>query len=174
MSSRETQCSNPSFLRGDGPNAFASSFLDEMGRREPAPAVPEVLAEGPFRIERHHGDGPPLWACYAAGERRARLTVEAPDLAYLAAAALAVAERPARFRLQEDAERRLHLLHDGRPVGTVGRPEWAGDAFPLHLTGLADLRSRPLALAHFLLSVPDEALRRTGRILIEMLREAGR
>lgn len=38
-----------------------------------------------------------------------------------------------------------------------------------HLTGLADLRVRPLALAHYLLSVPDETLRRTGHILIEML-----
>jgi hypothetical protein len=138
--------------------------------------VPETLAEGPFRVERHYGDGPPLWACYAAGERRPRLTVEAPDLAYLAAAALALAERPLRFRFQADAEGRLHLLHDGRPVGTALH---RGDTLPLHLSGLADLRSRPLALAYYLLSVPDETLRRTGRILVErlrteMLREAGR
>ena len=174
MSRRREQSSNSSPFPREAPNAFAPSFLEEIARREPAPAVPETLSEGPFRVLRHFGDGPPLWACHAAGERQARLTVEAPDLAYLAAAALAVAERPLRFRFQPDAEGRLHLLEDGRPVGTASRPEWGSDTLALHLTALAALRARPLALAHYLLSVPDDALRRAGRILVERLREAGR
>ena len=123
-----------------------------------------------------YGAGDELrWGCLAAGESQPRLVLQAPDLAYLAAAALAVAERPPGFRFQEDAARRLHLLWHGRPVGTsrdlirVG-----GDTIALHLSGLADLRVRPLAFAHYLLSVPDETLRRSGRILMELLREARR
>ncbi len=97
--------------------------------------------------------------------------LQAPDLAYLAAAALAVAERPPGFRFQEDADRRLHLLHHGHPVGAS---LYRGDTLPLLLSGLADFRVQPLAFAHYLLSVPDETLRRSGRILRELLREAGR
>ena len=171
MSHRKDQ-SNP--LPGEPRNAFASFFLDHMARREPVPAAPEVRAEGPFRVVKLYGDGPPLWACYAAGERRPRLSLETPDLAYLLAAGMEVAERPLRFRFEEAAEevgapgrsRPFHLLHDGVPVGTA---DLRGETLPLHLTGLADLRVRPLALAHYLLAVPDETLRRTGRILVEML-----
>jgi hypothetical protein len=65
-----------------------------MARREPVPAAPEVRAEGPFRVVKLYGDGPPLWACYAAGERRPRLSLETPDLAYLLAAGMEIAERP--------------------------------------------------------------------------------
>lgn len=133
-------------------------------------AAPEARAEGPFRVVKLYGDGPPLWASYAAGERRPRLSLETPDLAYLLAAGMEVAERPLRFRFEEAGSpgdrRAFHLLYDGVPVGTA---DLRGDTLPLHLTGLADLRVRPLALAHYLLSVPDETLRRTGRILIEML-----
>ncbi len=113
----------------------------------------------------------PRWACFAAGEREPRLTLQAPDLAYLAAAALAVAERPASFRFQEDAGGRLHLLHHGHSAGTALD---RGDTLALHLSGLAGLRVQPLAFAHYLLSVPDETLRRSGRILMELLREARR
>ncbi len=120
----------------------------------------------------------PRWACIAAGEREPRLVLQAPDLAYLAAAALAVAGRAdtaGAFRFQEDADRRLHLLWHGRPVGTApGLIQMGGDTLPLHLGGLAGLRVQPLAFAHYLLSVPDETLRRSGRILMELLREAGR
>ncbi len=89
------------------------------------------------------------------------------------AAALAVAERPAASRFEEDAARRLHLLHHGRPVGTSpGLIQVGGDSFPPILSGLADLRVQPLAFAHYLLAVPDETLRRSGRTLMELLREA--
>ncbi len=154
------------------PNAFSLDFLAEVARREPAPATPEADLSGPWRVTPLYGAGDtPRWACLAAGERQPRLTLLAPDLAFLAAAALAIAERPASFRFQEDADRRLYLLWHGRPVGTSS---YQGDTLPLHLTGLADLRVRPLAFAHYLLSVPDETLRRSGRILMELLREAGR
>lgn len=123
---------------------------------------------GPWRVVRLHGYSEPLWACYACGSRRPALTFEEPDLAYLGAAALAVAERPARFRMQADAERRVHVIHDGRPVGSAAL---VGDTLPLDLTRLADLRVRPRALAHLLLSVPYEALRRAGAILGGMVEE---
>jgi hypothetical protein len=170
MHDRKDQ-SNPHPHEGDR-NAFAPFFLDHMARREPAPAAPEARSEGPFRIVKLYGDGPPLWACYAAGERQPRLSVEAPDLAYLLAAGMEIAERPSRFGFEPVVgavgRRAFHLLHDGHPVGTIDLP---GDTLPLHLTGLADLRVRPLALAHYLLSVPDETLRRTGHVLIEMLEQ---
>jgi hypothetical protein len=80
------------------PNAFASEFFDELRRRDRHPATPEADFAGPWRVMRLWGDGPPLWACYGAGERGPRLTFQEPDLAYLGAAGLAVAERRARFR----------------------------------------------------------------------------
>ena len=190
MSQRDPKCSNPSFVSSpevetvgrDGsslrhsPNAFSASFLAELARRDPAPAMPEADLAGPWRVTAlYKSGGEPRWGCIAAGERAPRLVLQAPDLAYLAAAALAVAERPSGFRFQEDAERRLHLLWHGRPVGTsTGLIPVGGDTLPLQLSGLADLRVQPLAFAHYLLSVPDETLRRSGRILMELLREAGR
>ncbi len=160
--------------RGSGrfPNAFSADFLAELAHRDSAPATPEADLAGPWRVTALYGAGAdPRWACIAAGEHRPRLTLQAPDLAYLAAAALAVAERPATFRFQEDAGRRLHLLWHGRPVGTS---LYRGDTLPLVLGALADLRVQPLAFAHYLLSVPDETLRRSGRILMDLLRESRR
>jgi hypothetical protein len=120
------------------------------------------------------GDAP-RWGCVAAGEREPRLVLQAPDLAYLTAAVLAAADRPSGFRLQEDADRRLHLLRHGHPVGTAADRALAGsDSLLLHLGALADLRVQPLAFAHLLLAVPDEVLRRAGALAVELLREAGR
>ena len=164
MSQRDPKCSNP--------NAFSDDFLAEASRREPAPATPEGDLAGPWRVTALYGAGDaPRWGCLAAGEGEPRLVLQAPDLAYLAAAALAVAERPPGFRFQEGADRRLHLLHHGHCVGTS---IYRGDTLPLVLSGLADLRVQPLAFAHYLLSVPDATLRRSGRILMKLLREAGR
>ncbi len=165
---------------GSSRSAFSPDFLAELARRDPAPATPEADNAGPWRVTPLYGAGTePRWACLAAGEGQPRLTLQAPDLAYLAAAALAVAERPPTFRFQEDAARRLdlhwHLLWHGRPVGTArGLIPVGGDTLALHMGGLADLRVQPLAFAHYLLSVPDETLRRSGRILMDILREARR
>ncbi len=158
--------------RGSSQSAFSPDFLAEVSRREPAPATLEADLAGPWRVTPLYGAGDqPRWACVAAGESQPRLILQAPDLAYLAAATLAVAERPPVFRFQDGADRRLHPLHHGRPVGTS---VYRGDNLPRILSGLADLRVQPLAFAHFLLSVPDETLRRSGRILMEPLRDAGR
>jgi hypothetical protein len=125
-----------------------------------------------------YGSGDPRWACLAAGERQPRLTLQAPDLAYLTAAALAVTERTdtaGAFRFQQDADRRVHILWHGRPVGTApGLVQVASDTLPILLTALADLRTQPLPLAHYLLAIPDEALRRAGALAVQLLREAGR
>jgi hypothetical protein len=61
---------------------------------------PLLCASSTARIPRllRSAHRPPLWACYGAGERGPRLTFQEPDLAYLGAAGLAVAERRARFR----------------------------------------------------------------------------
>ena len=61
-------------------------------------------------------------------------------------------------------------MHDGFPVGTAVRES---DQLPMVLTALANLRVQPQALAHFLLAVPDEVLRRCGVILARMAREGG-
>ncbi len=166
---------------GSGPSAFSADFLAELSRRDPVPATPEADLAGPWRVTTLyglHGQTDPRWACLALGEPRPRLTLQAPDLAYLAAAALAIAERAdtaGAFRFQEAADRRLHLLWHGQPVGTSpGLIRPGGDTLPLVLSALADLRVQPLAFAHYLLSVPDETFRRSGRILMELLREAGR
>ncbi len=168
--------SNPGNHRS--PSAFSADFLAELSRRDPAPATPEADLAGPWRVTTLYGGGDPLWACLALGEPRPRLSLEAPDLAYLAAAALAVVERAdtaGAFRFQEAADRRLHLLWHGRPIGTSpGLIRPGGESLPLVLGALADLRVQPLAFAHYLLSVPDETLRRSGRILMELLPEAGR
>jgi len=60
-------------------------------------------------------------------------------------------------------------MHDGYPVGTAVRES---DQLPQVLTALANLRVQPQALAHFLLAVPDEVLRRCGVILARMARES--
>jgi hypothetical protein len=153
-------------------NAFRPELFEELCRREPSPPVPEGGFSGPWRVTRLWGDGPPLWACYGAGERAPRLTFEEPDLAYLAAAALAIAERRMRFRFQTGADGREHLMHDGVPVANVNSDVMTGSSLPADLTRLADLRAQPMALAQFLLSVPDEVLERTGAIFLDELRRS--
>jgi hypothetical protein len=147
------------------PNAFDRQFLETFSRREPAPAVPEADNAGPWRVTTLHGGADPQWGCIAAGERPPRFVFREPDLAHLANAGLALADRPARFRFQVDAAGTLHLMHDGYPVGTAARES---DQLPTIRTAFADLRARPDALAHFLLAVPDEVLRRCGVILARM------
>jgi len=149
-------------------NAFDRDFLDTFSRRDPAPAAPEADNAGPWRVTRLHGAGDPRWACIAAGERPPRFSFREPDLAHLTNAGLSLADRPSRFKFLRDAEGTLHLLHDGYPVGKAQRES---DQLPLMLTALANLRTRPKALAHFLLAVPDEVLRRCGVILAEMAGE---
>lgn len=153
-------------------NAFRAALFDELRRREPEPAVPEGAFTGPWRVARLWGDGPPLWACYGLGERAPRLTFDQPDLAYLAAAALAVVERPRRFRFQTGADGRIHLMHDGSGVATTPATELEHTSLANDLTRLADLRAQPLALAQLLLSAPAEVLERTGAILIDELRRS--
>ncbi len=117
------------------------------------------------------------WACVGEGEEAPRALLAEPDLAYLTAAALPLTGRAPRFELVEDLdaeEEDLSLLVSGcgapparsdRDWGTVrGRNE----DLPRVLTVLDELRLRPLALAHFLLSVGDETLARTGRILSKL------
>jgi hypothetical protein len=152
----------------DKPNAFASALFEELREREPEPAVPEAGNAGPWRVIELHGPREPLFACHAAGEAGPRLTFDAPDLASLAAAALALSGRPPRFRWQRAEDGRLHLLHDGQSVATAAREE---ECLPLDLTRLADLRAQPLPLARFLVSVPQDVLRRAGALVMEILRE---
>jgi hypothetical protein len=152
------------------PNAFDRDFLDGFARREPAPATTEGDSAGPWRVTRLHGDGDPLWACYGAGERPPRFSFREPDVAFLTATGLTLADRPSRFKFVRDAEGTLHLLYDGWPVGTA---QQESEPLPAILTALADLRVRPQALAQFLLAVPDEVLRRCGVILARMARESG-
>ena len=152
----------------DPPNAFDRDFLYTFAKRDPAPATPEADNAGPWRVTRLHGAGDPRWACIAAGEPPPRFSFREPDLAHLTSTGLELADRPPRFRFQVDAAGTLHLMHDGYPVGIAQRES---DGLPTILTALADLRTRPQALAHFLLAVPDEVLRRCGVILAEMTRE---
>jgi hypothetical protein len=160
-------------------NAFAPHFFEHLARRDFHPATPEADHAGPWRVVKLHGDGPVRFGCFAAGERSPRLVFEAPDLAYLAAATLHLADRPPRFRWQRGADRQdqggLHLMHDGYPVATASPSSPAAheaESLPQDLTRLADLRVQPLALAQFLLSVPDEALKRAGELVMELLGEA--
>jgi len=159
----------PSGPSGDPPNAFAPALFAALDEREPEPAVPEAANAGPWHVVKLHGRSDPLFACHAAGEPGPRLTFDAPDLANLAAATLAVSERPPRFRWQRSDDGRLHLLHDGQRVATAAV---AADQLPLDLTRLADLRGQPLPLAQFLVSVPQDVLRRAGALMMEILREA--
>jgi len=66
-----------------------------------------------------------------------------------------------------DAEEDLYLVVSGcgeRHVDHGWLRGWTED-LPQALTMLDELRLRPLSLAHYLLSVGDETLARTGRIL---------
>jgi hypothetical protein len=155
-------------------NAFTPELFEELRERDFEPAVPEGELPGPWRVTRLWGDGPPLWAVYGLGERGPRMTFDDPgvaDLAYLAAAALALAERPPRFRFQPGADGRLHLMHDGAGVATVHSPELEHTSLAADLTRLADLRAQPLALAQFLASVPAGVLKRAGAVLMDELRK---
>jgi len=153
------------------PNAFDRHFLEAFARRDPAPAVPEADNAGPWRVTKLHGEGTPRWACIACGERPPRFNLREPDVAHLVAAGLAIADRSPRFRFQVDAAGTLHLMHDGYPAGTAQKES---ETLPLHLTGLADLRTQPLALAHFLMAVPQEVLERAGALVMEMVSGEGR
>jgi hypothetical protein len=139
------------------PNAFARDFLDTFSRRKPVPATPEADNAGPWRVTRLHGAGEPRWACIAAGEPPPRFRFREPGVALLTSAGLALADRPLRFGFLRDAAGTLHLMHDGHSVGTAERES---EGLPAVLTALGDLRVQPQALAHFLLAVPDEVLRR--------------
>jgi hypothetical protein len=165
----------PSVPNLDPPNAFDREFLDLFARRDPAPAAPEADNAGPWRVVKLHGDGAPRWGCFGCGEQPPRFNLQEPDVAHLVATGLAIADRPHRFRFQVDAPHggrpTLHLLHDGRPVGTARRQS---EELPIHLSGLAHLRAQPLALAHLLMAVPDEVIDRAGVLLARMLREAER
>ncbi len=86
------------------------------------------------------------------------------------APALAVTERRQRFRFQTGADGQEHLMHDGVPVANVGWEVLAGSSLPADLTRLVELRVQPVALAQFLLAVPDEVLERAGAILMQELR----
>jgi len=66
----------------------------------------------------------------------------------------------------------MHLMHDGYPVATAGPAAQEAESLPQDLTRLADLRVQPLAFAQFLLSVPDEVIKRAGEIAKDLLGEA--
>jgi hypothetical protein len=155
-------------------NAFTPALFAALDQRDFAPAVPEGELPGPWRVTRLWGDGPPLCAVYGLGERGPRVTFDdasLSDLAYLTAAALALAERPRRFRFQRGADGRLHLMHDGAAVATVGSAVLESTSLADDLTRLADLRAQPLALAQFLAAVPAGVLERAGAILMDELRK---
>jgi hypothetical protein len=118
-----------------------------------------------------HGPGDPRWGLIAAGERPPRFSFREPDVAFLTSAGLTLADRPSRFKFLRDAAGTLHLMHDGHSVGTAAPGAERGEQLPLVLTALANLRVQPEALAHFLLAVPDEVLRRCGVILAEMAQD---
>ncbi len=179
MRRRRKDC-NPSSagLPGTTPHAFTDDLLDALDEREPEPFAPDGELPGPWRVTRLWGDGPPLWAIYGLGEPGPRFTFtddnaqSQGDLAHLAAAALAVAARPRRFRYVKGADDRLHLTFDGEPVATVHTPELEHTSLADDLTRLADLRVQPLALASFLAAVPAAVLRRAGAIFLDDLRNA--
>jgi hypothetical protein len=162
------------FTPSPHPNAFSPELFESLHHRDPEPAAPEGHLPGPWRATRLHGDGPPLWAVYGLGERGPHLKLDDPehaDLAYLAAAALALAERPPRFRFQKGADGRLHLMHDGACVATVGSPALEHTSLATDLTRLADLRANPMALAQLLAATPETVLRRAGVIVLDELRK---
>ena len=180
MRRRKDDCTPPSASSsGSGtpggptpPNAFAPELFAALDERESEPVAPEGELPGPWRVTRLWGDGPPLWAVYGLGERGPRLTfcdAAHADLAHLAAAALAVAERPRRFRFQRGGDDRLHLMKDGAGVATVHTPELEHTSLADDLTRFADLRVQPLALAHLLAATPAAVLRRAGAIFMDEL-----
>jgi hypothetical protein len=151
-------------------NAFRAELFTALRARDPEPVAPEGELPGPWRVTRLWGDGPPTWAVYGLGERAPRLHFDDPDLAYLSAAALALAERPPRFRFQRGADDRCHLMHDGEAVGAVCSAVLEGTSLATDLTRLADLRVQPLALAQLLAAVPTAVLERAGAILMDEVR----
>jgi hypothetical protein len=158
------------------PNAFSPELFAALDEREPEPVAPGSELPGPWRVTRLWGDGPPLWAVYGLGEPGPRLTFcesTDGDLAHLAAAALAVAERPRRFRFQRGGDGRLHLMHDGDAIATVGTPELEATSLADDLTRFADLRVQPLALAQLLAATPAAVLRRAGAVFMDELGKAG-
>jgi hypothetical protein len=173
MRRRKDDCSPSSALHE---NAFRAELFAALHAREPEPVAPEGELPGPWRVTRFWGDGPPVWAVYGLGERGPRLHFDHPDrsdLAHLAAAALALAERPPRFRFQRGADDRLHLMHDGEAVAEVCSEVLENTSLAIDLTRLADLRVQPLALAQLLAAVPAGVLERAGAILMDELRKAG-
>jgi hypothetical protein len=178
MRRRDSKCTSGSAGDSQHPlhdNAFSSELFEALHERDPEPAVPEGELPGPWRVTRLWGDGPPVWAVYGLGERAPRVSFADPatqDLAHLTAAALALAERPLRFRFQRGADGTLHAMHDGAGVATVHSGVLESTTLAADLTRLADLRAQPLALAQFLVSVPMEVLRRAGAIVRDELRKA--
>lgn len=180
MRRRKDEC-NPSSTGSSGgsshplsDNAFAPELFDELRERDFAPVAPEGDLPGPWRVTRLWGDGPPLWAIYGLGERAPRVTFNGPelaDLAYLTAAALAVAERPRRFGFVRGGDGRQHLMFDGDGVASVQSAVLENTSLAMDLTRLADLRVQPLALAQFLASVPAGVLERAGAVLMDELRK---
>jgi hypothetical protein len=172
---RPDQKCNPSSTGSPGDSLHSNAFSDELfaalRERDPEPAAPEGHLPGPWRVTRLWGDGPPLWAVLGLGERCPPASFDHPDPAYLTAAALAVAERPQRFRFQRGADDRLHLMHDGEGIGTVHSEVLENSTLAADLTRLADLRVQPLALAQLLSAVPAAVLERTGAILMDELRK---
>lgn len=156
-------------------NAFSAGFLDRLRRHHDHPATPEAANAGPWRVVRSEPSASgPTWSCIAAGETAPRAHLVTPDLAFLAAAAFPLTGEEPRFFLAEDPDIEApvcDLLDGDSPVGVVDgwNAELAG-----RMSTLDALRRRPLALAHFLLAVGDETLRRVGRILLELAEEDDR
>jgi len=140
---------------------------------EPCSPSPPTDASPCSRTKAPTKAGPPpaahRWACVGEGEEAPRAVLEEPDFAYLVAAALPLTGRPPRFELVEDldAEEDLYLVVSGCGERHVDHGWLRGRAEDLAqaLTMLDELRLRPRALAHYLLSVGDETLARAGRIL---------
>jgi len=164
----------PSRRPGDesAANAFSAAFLDRLRRHHDHPPTPAAANAGPWRVVRSDSaSGDPTWSCVAVGEASPRAHLVTPDLAFLAAAAFPLTGEEPRFFLAEDPDIEApvcDLLDGDSSVGVV-------DGWTAELAGrmstLDALRRRPLALAHFLLAVGDETLRRVGRILLELAEE---
>ena len=189
-SSRPTESSRSSAHSGPSPehpfdpppNAFSRELFAVLRNRDHHPATPEADFAGPWQVKRLYGAARPgdesadgvRWGCFAAGDREPTLHYPEPDQAFLGAAGLALAERPPRFRFQDGGDGRLHLVHDGYPVGTVAPSMPEGCSLPADLTNLANLRTQPQALAHFLMAVPEEVLEKAGVLVMRMLEEVER
>lgn len=175
-------------------NAFTPAFLDHLRRHHDHPPVPEALNAGPWTVGRASeasanagtagsgagdgrspgsGAGYDSWFCRAAGEAEPRAHLVTADLAFLTAAALPLTGVEPRFFLAEDPDIEAPLcdLLDGDQA--IGVVDGWNDELADRMSTLDALRRRPLALAHFLLAVGDETLRRVGTILLELSAEAG-